>query len=200
MRLQLTRSLLPKVQVLEVIFNRTDILVFFLFTSITFLVFIAVLSTAERKMDSAALHIKENGSGENSMYCPMSHVRAEGSGWQESHLFQLGWSEAYPNRACTAPARQQDMQKHGLDAAEKLVRHKRASQPWHTTWFYLLFCFLRIFSRTSSFFCWFDYCPCLFALSFVSLPPEKKEKLLFENTRGTKNEKSVWEMRNHLFL
>jgi len=138
------------------------------------MVLITVLSTAERKMDSAALHIKENGSGENSMYCPMSNVRAEGSGWQESHLFQLGWSAAYPNRACTAPTCQQDMQKHGLDASEKLGRHKRASQPWRITWFCLLFVFSGYFPEQVLSFVGLITAR-LFALSFESLPLEKRE-------------------------
>lgn len=89
------------------------------------------------------MHIKENGGGENHTSCLMSNVRAEGSRWQVSHLFQWGWSVADPKRARASPACQQDLPKHGLDAAENL-----ASQLWHTTWFCLLLCFLEVFSRT----------------------------------------------------
>lgn len=112
----------------------------------SFLLF-AGLSVPKRR-DSAVLHIKKHGGGENHTSCLMSNARAEGSGWQESHLFQWGWRAADPKRARTAPARQQDLPKHGWDAAENLASHERASPRWHTTGFCLLFCFLGVFSRT----------------------------------------------------
>lgn len=73
-------------------------------------------------MRSADSHIKENGGGESHTTFILSNVRAEGSGWQKSHLFQWGWSAADPKRACAAPACQQDLPKHGLDALENLER------------------------------------------------------------------------------
>lgn len=112
----------------------------------SFLLF-AGLSVPKRR-DSAVLHIKKHGGGENHTSCLVWNARAEGSGWQESHLFQGGWRAADPKRARAAPARQQDLPKHGWDAAEKLASCGRASPRWHTTGFCLLLCFLEVFSTT----------------------------------------------------
>lgn len=102
----------------------------------------------KEERNSAVLCTKEKGDGENHTSCLMSNIRAGGSRWQESHLFQWGLSAADPKRACAVPAHQQDLPKHDLDAAEKLASHERASQLWHTTCFSLFLCSLQVFSRT----------------------------------------------------
>jgi len=107
----------------------------------------AALFVLERRQDSGFLHTKGSGGGENHTRYLVSNVRAEGSGWHESHWFHWGWSAANPKRAHAAPAHQQNLPKHSLDAAGELAGQERASQLWHTTWISLLLCFVGLFSK-----------------------------------------------------
>ena len=129
----------------------------------------------------------------------MSNVRAEGSGWHESHWFHWGWSAANPKRAHAAPAHQQNLPKHSLDAAGELAGQERASQLWHTTWISLLLCFVGLFSKAGlvvSFVWIFVLFVCLIFQKFTFGIGE----IAFWKWRGTTTEKSVWEVRYHVFL